>query len=100
MQNMWTDNSSTAYSSAEAVEQERIFMIYCCYISKGTRLIMWSLSHAHAFEQRQIAFDNDQVFHLLWIERRLALGDNQFFKKNNFQMFWMNILLNNSFLFE
>ena len=36
---------------------------------------MWSLSHAHAFEQRQIAFDNDQVFHLLWIERR-SLGSH------------------------
>ena len=75
MQNMWTDNSSTAYSSAEAVKQERIFMIYCCYISKVARSIMWSLSHAHAFEQRQIAFDNDQVFHLLWIERR-SLGSH------------------------
>ena len=38
MQNMWTDNSSTAYSSAEAVKQERIFMIYCCYISKGYKV--------------------------------------------------------------
>ena len=38
MQNMWTDNSSTAYSSAEAVKQERIFMTYCCYISKGYKV--------------------------------------------------------------
>ena len=38
MQNMWTDNSWTAYSSAEAVKQERIFMIYCCYISKGYKV--------------------------------------------------------------
>ena len=61
MQNMWTDNSSTAYSSAEAVKQERIFLIYCCYIfQKVTRSIMWSLSHAHAFEQRQIAYDKWQ----------------------------------------
>ena len=74
MQNMWTEHQQPIRLLRLSKRKEFLWSIVVIF-QKVTRSIMWSLSHAHAFEQRQIAFDNDQVFHLLWIERR-SLGSH------------------------